>query len=224
MTMVFALGLGTILVPVAVGFRFIVSFFNDFHTTLYLLGALVMFLIGLMTFLDIKIMLPLPHKVMPAARDTNVISTYILGVFSGITSSCCAPVLFAALTLSTLSPSLAGSLIVSIVYVMGIVFPLFFLSLFYEKMSNTYLYTVKKRVEKPLKVIASLIFMLSAVLISFMALTNRIQMDSSMEYGKQLRSFIYNVSSRIQNPVADIALALGITIFLMFAIKQANKK
>jgi hypothetical protein len=139
-------------------------------------------------------------------------------VFSGITSSCCAPVLFAALTLSTLSPSLLGSFIVSIVYVMGIVFPLFFLSLFYEKMTNTYLYTLKKRIEKPLKVVASLIFMLSAGVISYMALTNRIQMDSSMEYGKTLRTFIYDISSRMQYPIIDLALIVGIIVFFVFIL------
>ncbi|MEK7543946.1 MAG: cytochrome c biogenesis protein CcdA [Patescibacteria group bacterium] len=223
LTLIFALGLGTILIPVAVGFRFIVSFFNDFHTTVYLLGALVMFLIGLMTLLDIKIMLPVPHRVMPEAKDTNVVSTYILGVFSGITSSCCAPVLFAALTLSTLSPSLAGSLIVSIVYVMGIVFPLFFLSLFYEKMTNTYLYTLKKRVEKPLKIVASFIFMLSAIIISYMTITNRIQMDSSMEYGRWLRMFIYNLSARFQNPGFDILIIVLIITFIIIAIRQARR-
>lgn len=224
LTMIFALGLGTILIPVAVGFRFIVSFFNDFHTSIYLLGALVMFLIGLMTYLDIKIMLPVPHRMMPAAKDTNVVSTYILGVFSGITSSCCAPVLFAALTLSTLSPSLAGSLIVSIVYVMGIVFPLFFLSLFYEKMTNSYLYSLKKKIEKPLKVAVSFIFMLSAVIIAFMALTNRIQMDSSMEYGKTLRMIIYSISSRMEYPIVDGVFIVGIVVFIVIAIKQARKK
>ncbi len=224
LTLIFALGLGTILIPVAVGFRFIVSFFNDFHTSIYLLGALVMFLIGLMTLLDIKIMLPVPHRIMPKAEDTNVVSTYILGVFSGITSSCCAPVLFAAITLSTLSLSLAGSLLVSIVYVMGIVFPLFFLSLFYEKMTNTYLYTLKKRVEKPLKFIASGIFILSAIVISFMALTNRIQMDSSMEYGKALRTIIYEISSNLQYPIVDVVFVAGIIVFIAIAIKQAKKK
>lgn len=224
LTLIFALGLGSVLVPVAVGFRFIVSFFNDFHTTVYLLGALAMFLIGLMTLFDIKIMLPVPHYMMPAEKDTNVVSTYILGVFSGITSSCCAPVLFAALTLSTLSPSILGSLLVSIVYVMGIVFPLFFLSLFYEKVTNRYLYNAKKKVEKPLKILASLIFMISSVLITFLALTNRIQMDSSMEYGKTLRTLIYTLSTRIQNPIIDIALLVGIIVFVIIAIKQAKKR
>lgn len=153
LTLVFALGLGSILVPVALGFRFIVSFFDTFHTTIYLLGALVMFIVGLMTLFDTKLMLPLPHYTMP--KKTTVGSTFLLGIFSGITSACCAPVLFAAITLSTLSPTLLSSLIVSFVYVLGIVFPLFLLSLFYEKITNQYLYNFKKKTEKPLKLIAA---------------------------------------------------------------------
>lgn len=223
LTFVFALGLGSILIPVALGFRFIVSFFNDFHTTVYLLGALVMFLVGLMTLFDIKIMLPVPHYMMPEEKDTNVVSTYILGVFSGITSSCCAPVLFAAITLSTLSPTLFTSLIVSIVYVLGIVFPLFVLSLFYEKLSNRYLYNMKKKVEKPLKILASATFMISSLIITFMALTNRIQMDSSMEYGITLRTFIYNLSGRFQNPIFDVLIVIGAILFIVFAVKQSKK-
>lgn len=222
LTLIFALGIGSILIPVALGFRFIVSFFNDFHTTIYLLGALVMFLIGIMTLFDIKMMLPVPHYTMPDEKRTNVFSTYVLGVVSGITSSCCAPVLFAAVTLSTLSPTLLTSLIVSIVYVMGIVFPLFILSLFYENITNRYLYNAKKKIEKPLKILASATFMISAALISFMALTNRIQMDSSMEYGNTLRTFIYDLSGKFQNPFLDILIVIAALLFIVFAIKQAK--
>lgn len=181
-----------------------------------------MFVVGLMTLFEIKLMLPLPHFTMP--KETTVVSTYVLGLFSGITSSCCAPVLFAAMTLSTLSPTFATSLIVSIVYVMGIVFPLFFLSLFYERITNQYLYNVKKKVEKPLKILAAGTFMVSAAVISILALTGRIQMDSNMEYAQSLRMFIYNLSSRIGSPVIDIGLLVGICVFVVFAIKQAKKK
>ena len=52
LTLVFALGLGSILVPVALGMKIIVSLFDQFHTTTYLLGALLMFLLGLMTLFD----------------------------------------------------------------------------------------------------------------------------------------------------------------------------
>lgn len=222
LTFIFALGLATILVPVAVGFRFIVSLFNDYHKTVYLTGAFIMFWVGLMTLFDKKLMLPVPHMTMP--KQTTVVSTYLLGIFSGITSSCCAPVLFAAITLSTLTPSVFASFIVAVVYVMGIVFPLFFLSVFYEKMSNQYLYRTRKNVEKPLKIIAASLFMISSVVITSMALTGRIIMDTGEEFSKSLRIFIYTVSERIQNPFLDILIIVGILIFFMYAIKGGEKK
>ncbi len=225
LTLVFALGLGSILVPVALGMKIIVSFFDQFHTTTYLLGALFMFILGLMTLFDSKLMLPLPHFTMPT--KTTVTSTYILGLFSGITSSCCAPVLFGAITLSSLSPTIFSSLIVSVMYVLGIVFPLFFLSLFYERITNQYLYNVKRRVEKPLKFLAALTFMISAIIISFLALTDGIKMGDNMAYGNQLRSFIFAISSRLQNPFLDVLVLIAIILFFKIMLREAhheNKK
>lgn len=221
LTLIFALGLGSILVPVALGFRFVVSFFDTFHTTIYLLGALVMFIVGLMTLFDTKLMLPLPRYTMP--QKTTVGSTFILGVFSGITSSCCAPVLFAAITLSTLSPTILTSLIVSFVYVLGIVFPLFILSLFYEKITNQYLYNVKKRTEKPLKLLAAATFIVSSIIIAVMAVTGKIQMESSDKFSLQLRTLIYNLSGYFRNPIFDMLIIAGAIVFIIFAIKQARK-
>jgi len=220
LTLIFALGLGIILVPVALGFRFVVSFFDTFHTTIYLLGALVMFVVGLMTLFDTKLMLPLPRYTMP--QKTTVGSTFLLGIFSGITSACCAPVLFAAITLSTLSPTLLTSLIVSFVYVLGIVFPLFLLSLFYEKITNQYLYKVKKRIEKPLKLLAAATFLVSSIVIAVLALTGKIQMETSDKYSIQLRTFIYNLSGYFRSPIFDILIIVGAIIFIVFAIKQGK--
>ena len=219
-TLIFAAGLGTVLVPVALGMKIIVTFFDQYHTTVYLLGALLMFLVGLMTFFEVKLMLPIPHYTMP--KHTTVLSTYLLGIFSGITSSCCAPVLFAAITLSSLSPTLLTSLIVSIVYVLGIVFPLFFLSFFYEKLTNQYLYKIKKRFDKPLKILASLTFMISSVVIAILALTGKIQMEENMEYGNSLRNFIFNISGKLQNPYLDLLVLLVIILSIIYFIKEAK--
>lgn len=222
LTFIFALGIGSILVPVALGFRLIVSLFDQFHTTIYLLGALIMFLVGLMTLFDKKLMLPLPHYTMP--EKTNVISIFLLGVVSGITSSCCAPVLFAAITLTTLSPTLFTALITALVYVAGIVFPLFFLSLFYEKITNQYLYQAKKKIEKPLKFLASGIFLVSSLVITILALTGKIQMEENLAYGNKLRDFIYQISANIRSPIFDILILVGIILFIVYAIKQGNQK
>lgn len=167
-------------------------------------------------------MLPLPHFTMPA--KINVASTYVLGLFSGITSSCCAPVLFAAITLSSLSPTIFTSLIVSFVYVLGIVFPLFFLSLFYEKLTNQYLYKIKNKTEKPLKLAASLLFMLSSFIITYMALTDKIKMDENQAYAQNLRIFIFNLSSKLQNPVLDIAVLIGIILLFWIMLKEAKQR
>lgn len=220
LTLVFALGLGSILVPVALGMKIIVTLFDQFHTTTYLLGSLFMFLMGLFTLLDKKLMLPLPHFTMPT--KTNVVSTYLLGLFSGITSSCCAPVLFAAITLSSLSPTLLTAFIVAVVYVLGIVFPLFFLSLFYEKMTNQYLYRVKSKIERPLKILAAFTFMGSAIVISYLAVTGKIVMDDNMEYGVWLRTFIFNVSAYLQNPFLDILTLIAIVLFIRIMLGEAR--
>lgn len=219
LTLVFAVGLGSILVPVALGMKFIVSYFDEFHTTTYLLGSLLMFLLGLFTLFDKKLMLPLPHFNMP--EKTTVGSTYLLGLFSGITSSCCAPVLFAAITLSSLTPSLFTALIVSIVYVLGIVFPLFFLSIFYEKVTNQFLFKMKKNIERPLKIASSLMFMISSIAIAILAISGKIQMDSNDAYAKSLRMFILNLSSKINNPILDIIILLGIIFLLKIIIQEA---
>lgn len=222
LTLVFALGLAAILVPVSLGFRFIITFFDRFHTTIYLLGALVMFLIGVMTLLDKKLMLPVPHFVMP--QKTTVASTFVLGLFSGITSSCCAPVLFAAMTLSTLSPTILTSVIVSSVYVLGIVFPLFFLSMFYQELTNRRLFAIKHTLEKPLKMLAAVTFVGSSILIAILALTGKIQPEKNMVYADTLRMFIYTISDRFRNPIFDMLILVGAVLFIAFAVKQSKKK
>lgn len=220
LTAVFALGLASILVPVAIGMRAIVFLFDEFHTPIYLLGSLLMIFLGVMTLFEVKLALPfpLPHYTMP--QKTTTLSTYILGVFSGITSSCCAPVLFAALTLSSLSPTFFISLLVSMIYVLGIVFPLFFLSLIYDKLTNQWLFGLKTRLETPLKRLAAVTFILSGIAIGILALTGQIQMEENKSYGLTIRWFIYDLSSRLQNPVVDILVLLAVIgLSLLIAYK-----
>lgn len=220
LTLVFAAGLGSVLIPVAMGMRIIVSVFDRYHTATYLLGAAFMAAVGLMTLFNVKLALPVPRYTMP--EKTTIFSTYILGIFSGITSSCCAPVLFAAVTLSSLSPTLLTAFIVSAMYVAGIVFPLFLMSLFYERLTNQYLYKVRSKVEQPLKYISAVVFFFSAVIIAFLAVTGRITMDSSMAYGSWLRMYIFRVSSWASGPVTDALLILALIVFIYFLVKEVR--
>lgn len=221
LTLVFGLGMGSILIPVALGFRFIVNLFNTYHSTIYLLGALVMVLLGLATLFEAKINLPfIPKYQMP--QKMTVTSTFVLGIFSGITSSCCAPVLFAAITLTSLSPSLLTAIIVSIVYVLGIIFPLFFLSLVYEKLTQKNLFAIKTKINKPLKVLAGGIFILSGILIAYFTLTGKIVMTSQNElFANKLRTFMYSISASFGNSIIDIGAFLLIVIVSIVFIRKA---
>ena len=133
-TLVFAAGLAMVLAPVALGFRFFILFLDTYHKGIYYVGAIVMILMGIMT---VKPMFHLPRFFnMPKFNpEINTSSVFGLGVMSGLTSSCCAPVLLAAVTLISLSPSTFQALVVAMAYVSGIVAPLFLMSVLYQKLA-----------------------------------------------------------------------------------------
>src|SRR2546425_921435 len=56
-----------------------------------------------------------------------------LGAFSGIASSCCAPVLAGVAALSGASGSFVNALILGVAYVFGMVFPLFVIALLWDR-------------------------------------------------------------------------------------------
>ena len=61
---------------------------------------------------------------------TDILSIFTLGIFSGLTSACCAPVLIGILALTFLSPNFLGAILIGAMYVLGMVTPLLLISLF----------------------------------------------------------------------------------------------
>lgn len=57
---------------------------------------------------------------------------FSLGVFSGIASSCCAPVLAGVMTLSALSGSAVGGVLLGLAFVFGMVLPLFVMAMVWD--------------------------------------------------------------------------------------------
>ena len=219
-TVIFALGIATILVPVALGFRFFISFFNSFHSQIYYIGALFMIFMGIMT---IKPMFHLPQIIKAKSVDSdkiNIFSVYVLGVISGITSACCAPVLFAAITLTTLSPSLGQALLVILSYTFGIVFPLFLLSFSYERFSKVLSGKNGQKTYTIFKYLAASIFILSGLLIALFNYFGKIQMYQMEGYSNTIRMYIINVSQFVKNPILDIGIFSLVVIVFIFLIKK----
>ena len=130
MTFIYSLGIFTIMLPVVLGAKALSMFFFRLHDQTYYFGGGFMIILAFLSLLGIK--LPMINLHRKNGR-LDVWSTFTLGIFSGITSSCCAPVLIGVIALSSLSPTLLTSLGVGIFYVFGMVAPLYLASLVIDK-------------------------------------------------------------------------------------------
>ncbi|MEK7170955.1 MAG: cytochrome c biogenesis protein CcdA [Patescibacteria group bacterium] len=131
MTVIFFLGLATILLPISLGVAWLSSFFTGYHATIFIIGGSLLILYGVMAFFGKTVMVPL-HFSPDLSKSRGAFGTYLLGIFSGIASSCCAPVLAGMLTLTALSASLPIALLIGLTYVLGMTLPLFILSLIWD--------------------------------------------------------------------------------------------
>ena len=203
-TLIFALGLAFILVPVALGVRFVVFFLDSYHQIVYYFGAGVMILMGVMTLKPIWHLPQIFHVSPNMDKKINTGSVFGLGLMSGLTSACCAPVLFAAVTLTSLSPTLFQALIVSLAYVTGIVLPLFVMSLFYEKAAAKIGGPNRQKIYLVLKYLGAGIFFVSGIAMAIANYLGKIQMNQMEPYGQAVRMVIFNVAKYFQNPAVDI--------------------
>jgi cytochrome c-type biogenesis protein len=131
LTLVFAAGLALVLLPITLGMALLAQTLAHFHTGLYVAGGLLLLAMAVLSVSGRSWSLPsFVHSPAPDRSDTAGI--FALGVFAGVASSCCAPVLAGVMTLSALSGSLAGSAL-GLAYVFGMVFPLFLLATFWDR-------------------------------------------------------------------------------------------
>jgi cytochrome c biogenesis protein CcdA len=131
MTFLFAAGVATVILPIALGASVLRQFLAAQHATVYIVGGVLLFGLAIYLLFGGQVHLPMPGR--RAGRKAGVASVYTLGVFSGITSSCCAPVLAGVIALSSVAPSFGIALGLGTAYVFGMVAPLFMISLLWER-------------------------------------------------------------------------------------------
>lgn len=232
MTLLFAAGVASIMLPLVLGARFIASFFNQYHFFVFAGGSLIMIGVGLMTLFNKTIELPFVSK-LRSPQVTNAASAYTLGVISGISSSCCAPVLLGALSLAALSPSMLQAAGVGLAYTFGIVFPLFILAVFLEK---GYWKWGMKLQQKTLSFgnfkvalsnfISFLIFTITGAVFLILAMTNRIQMgESAVQFGITLRHWIDVLTKPIRAiPYGEYIFGIILLGILVYFIRSALRR
>src|SRR5437588_12542969 len=130
MTFLFAAGIATIILPIALGASVIRQLLTTQHTVIYVTGGLVVLALAIYVLLGGQMHLPMPGR--RAGGKTGVLSVYTLGIFSGMASSCCAPVLAGVIALSSVASSYWLALGLGTAYVFGMVAPLFVIALLWE--------------------------------------------------------------------------------------------
>ena len=234
MTFVFFFGVATILVPIGLGVAYLTQLFKGYHTQAFYLGGILMPVIAFLSFSGKK--LSMPFKQLPILKKHDVLSIYILGLFSGLASSCCAPVLAGVLTLNALSANLFQALVLTLTYVFGMVFPMFVIAYFWDSFNwaeSKLVRGVRLRFSlfkrtyhiHSTNLITGIIFLVIGVYILYLASTNQITSVSPSQ--SQLIAYFTIIQKRILEAtknIPDWIFLTGILLTIALFIKKAIKK
>ena len=197
MTLVFGAGIFVVLMPAVLGVSLISKFVFRYHDLTYYLGGVVMVGVGLLSLFGIK--LPMPHFAarQQTSERPDVGSTFTLGVFSGLTSACCAPVLIGILALTFLTPSFWLAILTGVVYVLGMVAPLLISGYFIDAQKIFNKAVFNKRVGRFVltNLIAAGIFIPAGILILYLTFTGKLSMETSRHYAQKIQNTAAAVDS-----------------------------
>jgi cytochrome c biogenesis protein CcdA len=133
LTFMFTAGLALVLVPITVGISLVAATIARFHAPLYYAGGVLMLALAALALSGRMWSMPRFLPAPDVSRGDSM-SFFALGAFSGIASSCCAPVLAGVMALSALSGTAAGGVLLGLAYVFGMVFPLLVMALAWDKL------------------------------------------------------------------------------------------
>ena len=169
MTLVFALGVGAILLPIALGVFALSTFISLNHPLLFVVGGFFMLFLGAASLLGIQL-IPMFDPGVNLERK-SIPAVFTLGVFGGVASSCCAPVLAGILVLTALTSSLVGATVVGVAYVVGMVFPLFVAAVLVDKSAAVQRVLQGKMIDTRMGAIHSSRLLAGAIFLSMGAVT-----------------------------------------------------
>lgn len=136
MTLVFFLGIFAVFLPLGLGIAAVGQIFRQFHVSLYASGGLFLIFLGLFILSGKHFSLPFSFS-RPRREGDGTIegawSVFMLGIFSGFATLCCAPVLAGVLALSALPGSMWWGGLYALAYAFGMVSPLFLLAYFLDR-------------------------------------------------------------------------------------------
>lgn len=239
MTFIFFLGILTVFLPIGLGAAMLGRFFSQYHNVIFGIGGTFLILLGFILVAGKHF--SMPFRVNPSLKKHNAFSVFTLGIFSGIATTCCAPVLAGVLTLAAIPGSIVWGGIYTLSYVFGMVAPLFLLSLFMDKTGITQRIslTFQKQIEYSLgskkisitvsEAISGITFLAMGILIVYLALANKLFTHS--EYQVNVNIFLTKILNSVSSFIKvvpeyawAILLVVAIALIIKLAINQLKKE
>lgn len=226
MTFIFFLGVLTVFLPLGFGIASLGQFFSKYHRTIFSIAGVFFFLLGAMLITGRR--MATPWKFHPKLEGHNAGSVYLLGLFSGVATTCCAPVLAGVLALSILPGSVIWGLVYTLAYVLGMVLPLFLLSIFLDKTRFTEkLMSIKKTFEFTLfgrtaritvpELISGIAFILMGAITFFWASMNKTATHSEFQVSVNVYlTRLNDALTRVTGGIPEIVWA--VIFFGLFAL------
>ena len=132
-TALFALGISIIMLPIVLGIGLLGQTLSSYHAEVSFVVGLFLIALAALILSGRTMELPIPTLNI-RVRGSGPGAVFLLGISSGLASACCAPVFAGVVAITALGGSLAGSLLLALAYVFGMVFPLLVIALLWESM------------------------------------------------------------------------------------------
>ena len=237
MTFIFFLGILTVFLPIGLGASFLAQAFSEYHNIIFTVGGIFLVVLGITMLLGKKF--ALPFSVRGGGMKRNVSSIYILGIFSAIATTCCAPVLAGVLMLSATSGTVVWGALYTLAYVVGMTLPLFIIAMFLDKVNLTERFTnANKNIAMKIggyswniivsELISGLIFLLMGGYITYLAFSNNLFTHSDYQlemniWNAKFLGVINGFTSLIPEYIWAL-LFIGIVVSISYLfIKQLKK-
>src|SRR3989338_7744475 len=220
MTFVFFMGLLAVFLPLGLGFATLGALFSKYHNLIFVSGGIFLLFLGISILLGLHFSLSFSH---PKMKVQGAGSVFVLGIFSAFAALCCAPVLAGVLALSILPGSIFWGGMYALMYVLGMVFPLFILAYFMDKsdlgnklgfFKKQISYSIaKKKIEITIaEMVAGITFLLMGTLILYLAKAGKLAMSS--DYQLSVNIFMANMTSLINSFFTKIPSITGIGMLI----------
>jgi cytochrome c biogenesis protein CcdA len=230
LTAIYVAGVAAIVLPITLGAGAIGQFTSRYHPALFVIGGLMMLFTAVTLWRGS--MLPIPMLRQPELTGTAG-SVFVLGVFSGAATACCAPVLAGAVALSALNQTWIGGLALGGAYLMGIVVPLVVLALCFHGAKKKVrdpkltlaLASYRKRISLS-RLVGAIVFGGFGLVFIGLALAGESQSGNSMQrwISRQLNHHLAAHAGQIPNWAMWPALGLFAAVLVFLVARPSRQK